>query len=170
MLKHGEQYPAERLTDAQIIAALQELMYAHLLQIYRVWEITDKPPLGSRVAGSDTTAMTASYLCWELARNPEVQQRLANELKEAMHEDSSTAYNPGKLEALESCKYLDAVCKEGLRLHPSVLTVLERVSPKELMTLGGKLIPPGTIVAMQSWSRHKDEEVYPEANAFRPER
>ena len=123
-----------------------------------------------RVAGSDTTALTASLICYELAKDPESQERLYQALQAANEENSSTPYNVQKLEAFENCKYLDAVCKEGLRKHPSVITVLERVAPKTGLVLGDKKVPAGTIVAMQSHSRHLDPEIYPEPEAWKPER
>jgi cytochrome P450 len=110
-------------------------------------------------------------VCYEMAKHPEVQEKLVAELKTSIDQDSSTPYTPEKLEAFEACSYLDAVCKEGLRLHPSVITILERIVPSTGMVLGGRFyVPPGTIVAMQACSRHKDPEVFPDPLAFRPER
>lgn len=74
------------------------------------------------------------------------------------------------IEGLEQSKYLDGVCKEGLRRHPTVPAMLERVSPPGGMVLCGKTIPAGTVVAMQAYSQHLDAEVYPDPTAFKPER
>jgi cytochrome P450 len=46
----------------------------------------------------------------ELAKNPEIQQKLRDELKAAGNLD---------YDSLQKLPYLDAVIKEGLRLHPA---------------------------------------------------
>ena len=47
--------------------------------------------------------------------------------------------------------YLDAVIKEGFRMHPAVGQLLERHVPKGGVTLGDVFLPEGTIVGMNPW-------------------
>ncbi len=50
-----------------------------------------------------------------------------------------------------SMPYLDAVIKEGFRMHPAVGQLLERHVPKGGVTLGDVFLPKGTIVGMNPW-------------------
>ena len=66
--------------------------------------------------------------------------------------------------------YLNAVEKEAMRLHPSVGLLLERHVPPGGATICGKHIPAGTIVGVNPWVTQHDPEVFPEPEAFKPER
>jgi cytochrome P450 len=58
-----------------------------------------------------------------------------------------------------------------MRLHPAVGMPLERVVPREGLTVGNVHLPAGTIVGMNAWVIHRDKNVYGEdADIFRPER
>jgi cytochrome P450 family 6 len=57
-------------------------------------------------AGNDTTAMTLSFLLYELALNQDVQDRLRQELRENCDENGDFTY-----EVLHKMKYLEMVLK-----------------------------------------------------------
>jgi hypothetical protein len=63
------------------------------------------------MAGHETTSASLSFTLWELGRNPEKQKRLRDEVL-AYHGNPS--YDDLQIEL----PYLDACCREGLRLHP----------------------------------------------------
>jgi len=69
------------------------------------------------VAGYDTTGMTLSYLSYELANNPEVQERLQEEIDEAF-EDADDQFPDYSV--IQSLPYLDMVIHETLRYHPPI--------------------------------------------------
>ncbi len=67
----------------------------------------------------------------------------------------------------------------GLRLYGAAPSLLERVVPAstsksgpsdEIFDLMGYALPPGTIVATQAWSMHRDPSVFPSPETFLPER
>ena len=58
--------------------------------------------------------------------------------------------------------------KETLRHRPVVPVVARRV--REPVTLGGLAIPAGTVLMVSIYLLHRDPEVYPEPDEFRPER
>jgi cytochrome P450 family 135 len=98
------------------------------------------------VAGHETTA---SSLAWAVER---------------------LVRHPGKLERLRQGEdeYIDAVCKETLRLRPILALVLRRLT--EPMEIGGRLLPAGVNLAPCIYLVHRRADVYPDPLAFRPER
>ena len=67
------------------------------------------------VAGYDTTSNALSYAAYELAVNPQVQERLYQEIEQVCGTDPSSHITYDQLSKL---KYTDAVIKETLRLYP----------------------------------------------------
>ena len=65
-------------------------------------------------------------------------------------------------------EYVDAVCKETLRLRPILALVLRRLT--EPMEIGGRLLPAGSNLAPCIYLVHRRPDIYPEPYAFRPER
>jgi cytochrome P450 len=102
------------------------------------------------VAGHETTASSLAFAFEQLARRPEVQERLA-----AAPDDDD--------------RYLDATINEVLRLRP-VLPNAEPRLVKQEVTIGGWTYPPGVVLIASAALVHHDPEIYPEPNAFRPER
>jgi cytochrome P450 len=98
------------------------------------------------VAGHETTA---SSLAWAVERS---------------------VRTPGVLERLRDGDddYVDAVCKETLRLRPILALVLRRLT--EPMEIGGRLLPAGVNLAPCIYLVHRRPDVYPDPYAFRPER
>ncbi len=102
------------------------------------------------VAGHETTASALAWAVERLVRNPPVLERLRDEV--ASGED----------------EYVDAVCKETLRLRPILALVLRRLT--EPMEIGGRLLPAGANIAPCIYLVHRRPDIYPEPYAFRPER
>jgi len=108
------------------------------------------------VAGHETTA---TALCWSferILRDQVVYRRLVDEL------DRTPDHLDGELE------YLDATAKETLRTRPIVPIVGRRVF--EPMTIAGHDIPVGAVLAPCVYLTHHEPDLYPEPDAFRPER
>ena len=134
-------------------------------------------------AGTDTTSTTLTYLFWELAENPEWQNRVRQELQinAQFNEDGLTEYKD-----LSSLPILDAIVNEANRLHPAALGSLWRESPAGGRMLAGHFVPPKvrilsrsrtsltrefqTVVSMQCYTTHRDAEAFPDPEAFKPER
>jgi cytochrome P450 len=111
-------------------------------------------------AGHETTAIA---LCWAVdavGRHPAVAKRLAEELA-SLPADADA-------EALAKLPYLEAVCNESLRLYPIVTEVLRGLH--EPIELGGYTIRPPMAVSASILGIHMSPEIYPEPEAFRPER
>jgi cytochrome P450 len=119
------------------------------------------------LAGSDTTGVTIRSIIYYTLRTPGVLEKLRKELDESI-----AAYPPDYHSAM-SLKYLDAVIREGMRMHPVASFLMERVVPSGGHTTvqSGTHIPAGAILSVTQWGLNFDEAVWgPEPRKFRPER
>uniref|UniRef100_A0A669D5K0 unspecific monooxygenase n=1 Tax=Oreochromis niloticus TaxID=8128 RepID=A0A669D5K0_ORENI len=114
-------------------------------------------------AGYETSAIALVFLAYSLARNPEIMKRLQREI-------DSTFPNKGPVEyeALMQMEYLDSVVSECLRLYPSIPR-LERVA-KETVKISEITIPKGMLVMVPVYALHRDPELWPEPEEFKPDR
>lgn len=97
---------------------------------------------GSNIgAGSDTTAISLSSTIYYLYRHVDVLAKLRAEI-ETM-ERKGLISDPITFQEAQSMPYLQAVIKEGLRVHPAVGTILPRKVPKGGVTLAGTFFPEG---------------------------
>jgi cytochrome P450 family 135 len=102
------------------------------------------------VAGHETTATSLAWAVERLSRHPEKLDRLRGEV-EAGSED-----------------YLTATIQETLRLRPVISIVIRRLT--EPVEIGGYELPAGVSVTPSVYLVHRNPEIYPEPDAFRPER
>ncbi|KIW68485.1 hypothetical protein PV04_04427 [Phialophora macrospora] len=116
------------------------------------------------VAGSDTTAVSLTYLIWSLHR---LQHR---HIKQKLLEEFAEVPIDAPLAVLDQLPYLHAVINESLRLYGAAPGSLPRVTPKGGFKLGGHYIPEDTIVSTQAYTMHRDESIFKDADRFIPER
>jgi cytochrome P450 len=103
------------------------------------------------VAGHETTATSLSWALEKLVRHPEALRRLQDEVREG-----------------ESDVWMTAVVRETLRLCPVIsITVRELQAPIEI---AGHRLPVGTRVVPCIHLVHRRPDLYPDPDAFRPER
>ena len=114
-------------------------------------------------AGFETTANTIGHLLYNLARNPEVQETVVNEINQVL-EDHSTINH----ETIKDMHYLEATIEESLRLCPPI-TEHDRQCTRDTVVNGIK-IPAGTRMQFPTYAAHFDEDFFPEPTQFRPER
>jgi cytochrome P450 len=104
------------------------------------------------VAGHETTASQLAWAFERIAREPDVQRRLHEELDA----DADEAY-------------LTATINEILRRRP-VLPNAEPRLVKQPVEIGGVLYEPGVVLFASAYLVHHDPKIYPDPYAFRPER
>ncbi len=112
-------------------------------------------------AAHDTTTSALSHLFMYLARYPEWQQRLREEV-EGLGTDRL------QYEHLEQMPLTDAAVRESLRLHPSV-QVMQRRTIREC-ELGGHRVPANTLLFIMPEYVHRMEEYWTNPMQFDPER
>ena len=115
-------------------------------------------------AGHDTSTSTISFLLHELARHPHVLARVFEEQDRVLAGRAPTAAEllGGALPELEMA--LD----ETLRLYPAAWIGPRRAV--EEFEFAGRHVPAGAYVNYCSWASHRLPEVFPEPEAFMPER
>jgi len=123
---------------------------------------------GGIFAGVDTTSGKMGWNIIHAAQNPQVQDRLYDELSAA------AAANGGRLtvEALDksNAPYLHAFVRETHRLTPVVpIATRKRVAADDLEVHGVKL-PRGSAVACDGYSLGQDPNYVDDPRSFRPER
>ena len=109
--------------------------------------------------GHDTSSSTLAFLLYELARRPDLQQRLRAE-------QASTSRTADDL--ADGVPELAMVMDETLRLYPPVW-----VSPRrtvEEVELGGHRVSAGVNVMLFSYVSHRLAEYFEQPDEFRPER
>lgn len=120
-------------------------------------------------AGHETTATAMQWAVYALCKNPDVQTRLREEIRANLPPISTDSPQPIDATAIDNLHYLNAVCNEVLRFHPSVPTTV-RVAVKDT-TLVGKPIPKGTFLVLSpEILNHMQEFWGPDADKFNPER
>jgi cytochrome P450 len=106
------------------------------------------------IAGSDTTAVTLTYLVWAVLKHRDLQTRLEEEVTQLSDELGMTE--------LEAAPVLNSVIEETLRLYGAAPGALPRVVPTQGMTVDGHDIPAGVEVSTQAYTSHRDPRVFPE--------
>ena len=80
------------------------------------------------IAGKDTTATSLSWFVYMLCKHPDIQEKVAQEVKEAMNLKEATNYadfaDGVTEEALEKMQYLHAAITETVRLYPALPVVI----------------------------------------------
>lgn len=118
------------------------------------------------IAGNETSSTNMSYMLYELAKHPEIQEKLRREIVEVMQKHN----NELTYEAMLEMTYMDQVITETLRLYPA-LANLQRVSVEDYKVPGMDItLDKGTTVFIPVKSIHYDPEVYENPNEFKPER
>ncbi|KAL9984595.1 hypothetical protein ACROYT_G006906 [Oculina patagonica] len=116
------------------------------------------------IAGYETSSTTLGFVCYHLATDTHVQDKLRDEIDRMWPGDEvSPSYD-----VLHKMEYLDMVINEALRMYPPGF-VLQR-DCNETCTIKGVTIPKGMPVMIPCYAIHHDPEIWPEPETFNPER
>ncbi|XP_059608192.1 probable cytochrome P450 12b2, mitochondrial [Phlebotomus argentipes] len=120
--------------------------------------------LDSLMGGIDTTSTSAFWVIYNIARHPEKQNILREQLCEFLPE-KDTPLTP---EIMSKLPYLKATIKEALRVNS--LTVGNVRTTGQNIVLKGYQIPEKTDMFMHLAAVHMDDHYFPDAKSFLPER
>ncbi|XP_052871034.1 cytochrome P450 4d2-like [Anopheles cruzii] len=115
--------------------------------------------------GHDTTTVAISFTLLLLARHPEVQEKLHQEIVEIVGNDLKA---PVTYRNLQDMKYLEMIIKESLRLYPPAPIIARRFT--EDVDLGGTKVPEGSNFNIGIMHTHRDPSIFPDPERFDPER
>ncbi|KAI3353350.1 hypothetical protein L3Q82_019884 [Scortum barcoo] len=113
--------------------------------------------------GYETSSSSLTFLAYNLATNPHVMERLQKEVDSTFPNKAPIEY-----QALMQMEYLDSVINESLRLYP-IAPRLERVA-KATVEINGLVIPKDMVVMVPTWPMHRDPDLWPNPEEFKPER
>lgn len=155
---HSEQPSRDDSDFVDVLLALQgeeNLSDSDMVSI--LWEMIFR--------GTDTMAILTEWILAELVLNPSVQAKLHAEVTESLKEgremrDADVTRMP----------YLQAVVKEGLRMHPpGPLLSWARLAVHDT-EVSGHMVPAGTTAMVNMWAITHDSRIWAEAERFKPER
>lgn len=116
-------------------------------------------------AGHDTMSCAISFGLFELAKYPEIQERLYRESVEVLGDVNSEEFT---FRNVQDLKYLDMVVKECLRINAPVPFV-ERLLMRNV-ELNGVSYPKDTIISFLPYAMHRNADLYPDPLKFDPDR
>ncbi|XP_075887117.1 cytochrome P450 [Nelusetta ayraudi] len=133
---------SEKMTVAEILGSITELL----------------------LAGVDTTSNTISWCLYLLAKNPDIQEQLHQEVMSASPGDKVPDSDD-----VAKMPYLKAVIRETLRLYP-VVPGNARVAVENEIVVGGHVFPKETLFHLCHYCVSHDERIFPNPHVFQPER
>jgi len=117
------------------------------------------------MAGHETTAVTAVYLFYEMANNPDIQKKIQEEV-DAQLQDRP----PSSIDDLDSLKYAAATISETLRFHPP-LALTARLPTTDMKVFNNEFTIPADInIVVPIMHIHRSEKYWPRAMKFDPAR
>jgi cytochrome P450 len=114
------------------------------------------------LAGHETTALALSWTWYLVSQHPQVDAKLAAELRDVLGGRAPAVSD------LPQLRYTEHVVSEAMRLYPPAWGFgREALADCEI---GGYAVPAGTTVIVSPWVSHRDPRYFENPTAFRPER
>ncbi|XP_077293366.1 cytochrome P450 9e2-like isoform X2 [Arctopsyche grandis] len=117
------------------------------------------------LGGFETTSTLIIFFFYEMARNPDIQKKVQEEIDNLINESShGIVYTD-----LMQLKYLDMAVSETLRMWPPIL-ITDRVCAKDYTLPPANDIKKGESIWIPIYGFHHDPKHFPEPDCFNPER
>lgn len=114
------------------------------------------------IAGHETTANALTFTLHFLGSNPEVQQKVFDEITEIESQTDNV------IEQLQKMPYVNAVLNESMRLYPPAwITDRQNVDDD---TVGNFKIKKGTLIGISFYELHRNPKYWQDPDRFIPER
>ncbi|KAJ8732093.1 hypothetical protein PYW08_014823 [Mythimna loreyi] len=116
------------------------------------------------MAAIDTTAYATSFCLYHVSRNPEIQQKMFEEISALLPTKDAKITS----DVVSKAVYVKSCIKESLRLNPVAIGV-GRLTQKDFV-LKGYLIPEGTVIVTQNMVACRLPQYVKNPLIFKPER
>lgn len=116
-------------------------------------------------AGFETSSSTISFCLYELALQPDLQQRVWEEVNEILGDSECPTY-----EQVAQLKLLDQCVSETLRKYPPAGTLLRIVRDSYTIRGTDVTLEKGTRLFIPAYCFHRDPKYFPDPEKFDPER
>lgn len=116
------------------------------------------------LAGYDAMKTTSTMLTYYIAKHPEIQEKLQEEIDEFLEKHNDEI----PFESLNELPYLNACLFEAMRLVPPFIRP-ERICTKDWQH-DSLRIPKGTMIMIPAWAVHRNPKEFPDPENFKPER
>lgn len=113
-------------------------------------------------AGHETTAKALTWTLYLIARAPEWQVRIRNEVRQVAGEDGIRAAH------IERLAVTRAVLEESMRLYPPA-PVMTRQSARDMLMAGVK-VPAGALIVIPVFAVHRHRKLWDDPDRFDPAR
>lgn len=116
-------------------------------------------------AGTDTSAATLVWAMTELVKNPNTMEKAQQEIRNIARNNGSTIHEND----LQESRYLQAVIKETMRLHPPAPLLIPHETTQKCNIFEYE-IPPKTVVHVNAWAIGRDPDSWENPDKFLPDR
>src|SRR5262249_48549491 len=113
------------------------------------------------LAGHETTANALTWTWYLLARHPEAEARLHEEVDRVLGGRLPTAAG------LAEFKWTRMVIEEAVRLYPPAHTISRTAIGED--RIGGVRVPRGALITMSPYLTHRNPKLWPEPPRFDPQ-
>lgn len=113
------------------------------------------------LSGHETTANALAWVWYVLARHPDIEQRVRQEV-------DALGDAPLGFDTLQKLSYTSRVFEETLRLYPPVWTLSRQAIEDD--EIGAVRVPKGTVVMVSPYVVHRNPELWENPNVFDPDR
>ncbi|KAM7296315.1 putative cytochrome P450 [Ixodes scapularis] len=117
------------------------------------------------LAAFETTATALCFVTYALAKYPDIQERVREEVKETIEGSGPLDYEG----VTQKLKYLGQVVNEALRLWPPTATFTTRQAGEDFQYQGIKY-KAGTSIMAPTLQIHRDARFFPDPMKFNPDR
>jgi cytochrome P450 len=111
------------------------------------------------LAGHETTATALFWSLYLLALDPDTQERVASEARDASAD--------GALD-IDRLKFTRAVLDETMRLYPSVFLIARAAAGPDV--IAGIPVRKNDVILVSPWLLHRHEKLWPDPDVFKPQR
>ncbi|XP_015840000.1 probable cytochrome P450 6a14 isoform X2 [Tribolium castaneum] len=117
------------------------------------------------IAGFETSSTTMTFALFELAKRPDLQQQVRDEIETVLAKHGNITYD-----AIQDLKFMDQVIDETLRMYPPVPVLTRKCVKDYKIPDQDVIIQKGTRVFIPVLGIHYDSDLYPNPSQFDPDR